>query len=270
MRASPPVVVYVTREHPETGVDQLLVFDILGDPGVDAVVPGGGIEPRETVEEASRRETLEEVGIEVGVVRELAEDAGSHFVQAEPVGPTPDAWEHLKTPGEQLVRCRWEQVRPDLELWGQRGAFIHALIRRRVVAYVTRERDGGTELLTIEAETYSEEGTQVPAGRLDHDESLEDGLRRELGEETGLTRARIVPELPNFESTYVSFCENHAFHLVAEEKTTDAWRHEVRGKGADAGLIHLCRWLPLVPELRLWNEPDPMLEKLSIDSSTRR
>jgi hypothetical protein len=68
----------------------------------------------------------------------------------------------------------------------------------------------------------------------------------------------------------VSFCENHAFHLVAEEKTTDAWRHEVRGKGADAGLIHLCRWLPLVPELRLWNEPDPMLEKLSIDSSTRR
>jgi 8-oxo-dGTP pyrophosphatase MutT (NUDIX family) len=264
VRSRPPVVVYVTREHPQTAVDQLLVFDIVGDRGVDAVLPGGGIEPGETAEVAARRETLEEAGLEVEVVRELAEDGGSHFVQAEPVAPTPDEWEHSKWPDEQLVRCRWVEVRPDLQLWGERGAFVHALIRRRVVAYVTRERDGGTELLTIEAEKYPEEGVQVPAGRLDHGETLEDGLRRELAEETGVRRVRVVRELPEFESTYSNFCENHAFHLLAEEETPDAWRHEVQGGGADAGLIYLCRWLSLTPELILWNERDPMLAKLPI------
>jgi 8-oxo-dGTP pyrophosphatase MutT (NUDIX family) len=263
VRASPPVVVYVTREDPQTAVDQLLVFDILGDRGVDAVVPGGGIEPGETAEVAARRETVEEAGIEVEVVRELAEEGGSHFMQAEPVGPTRDEWEHLKTPGEQLVRCRWVEVRPDLQLWGERGAFVDALIRRRVIAYVTRERDRRTELLTIEAEKYPEEGIQVPAGRLDFGETLKDGLQRELAEETGLTRARVVRELPDFESTYSNFCDNHAFHLVTEEETPNAWSHEVHGKGADAGLVYLCRWLPLTPDLDLWNEGDPMLRKLS-------
>jgi 8-oxo-dGTP diphosphatase len=269
VRTSPPVVVYVTREHPETAVDQLLVFDIAGKP-FHAVLPGGWIEEGETVEQAARREAREETGVDVGPVRRLGTRAESHFVQTEPVGRTPDEWEHLKTPCEELVRCRWVQVRPDLELWGERGAFVHALIRRRVVAYVTRERDGRTELLTIEAEQYPQEGIQVPAGRLEHGETLEEGLQRELAEETGLTRARIVRELPDFESTYSNFCENHAFQLVVEEETPDAWRCEVRGKGADAGLVYLCRWLPLTPELSLWNELDPMLEKLSKSGSIQR
>jgi ADP-ribose pyrophosphatase YjhB (NUDIX family) len=270
VRASPPVVVYITREHPVTAVDQLLVFDIAGKQRYQAIVPGGGIEEGETVEQAARREAREETGVDVGPVRHLGTRAESHFVQAEPVRPTPDEWEHLKTPGEELVRCRWVEVRPDLGLWGDRGAFIHTLIRRRVVAYVTRERARRTELLTIEAEHYPEEGIQAPAGRLDHGESLEEGLRRELAEETGVTRARIVRELPDFESMYRSFCENHAFHLIAEEETPDSWRHEVQGKGADAGLVYRCRWLPLTTELRLWKELDPMLEKLSKSGSIRR
>ena len=56
MRDQPPVVVYVTREDPKTAVDQLLVFDIPDEPDYQAIVPGGGIEPGETVEEAARRE----------------------------------------------------------------------------------------------------------------------------------------------------------------------------------------------------------------------
>ena len=53
----------------------------------------------------------------------------SHFVQAAPVGPSPDERDHWKSPGadagpDQLVRCHWVELRPDLELWGERGAFI--------------------------------------------------------------------------------------------------------------------------------------------------
>lgn len=250
-----------------TGVDQLLVFDFPGDPDYQAVVPGGGIEPGETPAEAARREALEETGIEVDVVREVGAIPGSHFFQAAPRAPTRDEWEHAKTPGHELVHCRWLTLQAGLDVWGERGAFIDALIRRRVVVYATRDRGGRAELLTIEHLAYPEVGIQVPAGRVDHDEELEDGLRRELTEETGIRDVHIVGELPDFECTYETFSRNHAFHVAVDEATPDQWEHRVGGKGDDAGLVYLCRWVPLRLGLPLWNEGDPMLRHLPIQGS---
>jgi 8-oxo-dGTP pyrophosphatase MutT (NUDIX family) len=267
VRPRPPVVVYVTRENPQTALDQLLVFDLPGAAEYQAIVPGGGIEPGETVEQAARREALEETGIEVGDLREVGTLPGTHFVQGWAARPTPDEWDHVKTPGYELVHCRWVKLREDLELWGERGAFVDALIRRRAVVYATRDRNGRTELLTIEAVEYPEEGIQVPAGRIDHDEELEAGLWRELAEETGITRGRFVGELPDFRCLYETFSRNHAFHVVVEEETPDLWEHRVHGKGADSGLTYICRWVPLTADLKLWRkEGDPMLRHLPIES----
>jgi 8-oxo-dGTP diphosphatase len=238
------VVVYVTREHPETAHDQLLVVDGARVPSGE----GGGAE----------RTVRAQTGVEVRIVRELGDMADDHFVQASPTGPTPDAWEH------RGARCQWVQLRADLELSAGDGALLSTIVRRRVVAYVTRERAGRTELLTIEAERYPEEGLQAPAGRIDHWETLQEGLLRELAEETGLTGVRVVCELPDFQCTYETYYENHAFHLVAEEATPDAWEHRVHGEGADSGLVYRCRWVPLTADLELWNEGDPMLRHLPI------
>src|SRR5688500_1411874 len=68
-------------------------------------------------------------------------------------------------------------------------------MRRRVIAYVTRERDGRRELLVFEDPEHPGMGVQLPAGRLDEHESLEEGLARELEEETGLTGTRVVRRL---------------------------------------------------------------------------
>lgn len=180
------------------------------------------------------------------IVRELGVAAGTRFVHAvlrEPAAEWEDRWETL------TLR--------------HGGPFADALVRDRVVAYVTRERPGGAELLTIAPED-DPEALEVPAGRLDHGETLEQGLLRELAEETGFTGVRVVRELAGFECTYRTFSHNHAFQLEAVEETPAGWRHEVYGHGVDAGMVHICRWVRLTPELELWNARDPMLAKLEL------
>ncbi len=132
-------------------------------------------------------------------------------------------------------------------------------MRRRVLAYVTRERDGRRELLVFEQEADPGAGTQVPAGRLDPGETLEKGLLRELHEESGIERATIVRELGSWNTRY----ENHAFEVrIDGEEAADTWEHVVHGDGDDAGLVFRYRWEPVRPDLMLFNRIDPLLESL--------
>jgi ADP-ribose pyrophosphatase YjhB (NUDIX family) len=258
LRPRPPVTAYVTREHPETGADELLVFDVPGLLEYTAVVPGGGIEEGESVSETAVREVKEEAGIDVRFVRQLgsAEDPTGHYVQVEPTGPLPHTWEH------DGRAYRWLPVRADLELWGRRGDFVHALVRRRVVGYVTR----GRELLVFDHKGMPEVPTQVPAGRVDSHENLEEGLRREVEEETGVTDIEIVRELADadeFRRLYGPGAhESCAFHAAAPPGGLDRWEHPVTGRGMDSGLVYVCRWVRLDECPPLWGDSDPLVEKL--------
>jgi 8-oxo-dGTP diphosphatase len=135
--------------------------------------------------------------------------------------------------------------------------------RRRVVAYVTRVRDGQTELLVFEDPKHPHMGVQVPAGRLDPDEELEAGLLREIGEETGLRHVRVLRELAGFEEHYPSRYENHGFQVVLESHAPDEWEHVAYGQGDDAGLVFRFRWVPIGIELHLFGRPHPFLERLA-------
>jgi ADP-ribose pyrophosphatase YjhB (NUDIX family) len=223
-----------------------------------AVVPGGGIEEGENVAETAVREVKEETGIDARFVREVgvAENPTGHYVQLTPLERLPETWEH------DGVVCRWAPIRADLEVWGLRGDFIHALVRKRVVAYVTR----GRELLVFDHKELPEVPTQVPAGRVDPDESLEHGFRREVEEETGLTGIRVVTKLADareFERLYGPGAhESHAFHAVVEPGGPDEWEHVVGGSGMDSALTFLCRWVPLDECPPLWGDADPLVERL--------
>jgi 8-oxo-dGTP pyrophosphatase MutT (NUDIX family) len=240
-------------------------------------VPGGGIDAGESIEEAAVREAREETGIDVQVLRTLgmAEHPGlrepnhvhqSHFVQATPVEQRPDEWEHHITGhGDEagsLVRCYWLPVQADTEVWGYRGHFLGDLVRKRVVAFVTREREGITELLVFDYEGM----TELPGGRIDPHESMEKGIAREVEEETGVADVRVVEELadaPEFDHLYGRGAhETHVFHLVTEAKTPRAWEHHVTGTGMDASLVYACRWVPLDECPPLWGKPDPLVERL--------
>ena len=238
------------------------------------MVPGGGIEEDESVEEAAVREAREEAGVETQVVRVLGVEETdipgnhdpervnrSHFVQATPVERLPDEWEHVITThgvGPAPVRCYWLTIRSDAQVWGRRGHLLAALVRKRVVAYITR----GAELLVFEHGGT----TQLPAGRIDAHESLEEGLVREIEEETGLTAVTIVRELAGPGEHAGLFGqgahENHAFWAVTEPDTPDTWTHSVTGAGSDLGHVYHCRWVPLGECPPLWGKPDPLVERL--------
>ena len=221
---------------------------------------GGGIEEGETVAETAVREVKEEAGIDVLFLRELgvAEGPTGHYVQVTPTARTPETWEH---DGRAF---RWVPVRADLELWGRRGDFVHALVRKRVVAYVTRGRD----LLVFDHKGMPEVPTQVPAGRVDPGESLEDGLAREVEEETGVTGLRVVRELADaaeFARLFgVGAHESHVLHAATETETPPTWEHQVAGTGMDSGFVYTCRWVPVDERPLLWGKPDPLLELLLV------
>jgi 8-oxo-dGTP pyrophosphatase MutT (NUDIX family) len=254
----------VTREHPVTGADEFLVFDFPTHPELSAVVPGGGIDEGESVEETAVREVKEETGLDVVFVRRVGEIEGSHYVQAAPGGPTPDTWEHPRPEGD-VVSCRWLPVRANAEVWGRRGDFVHALVRKRVSVYVTRARDGRTELLVFDHRGMPEAGTQVPAGRVDAHETLEEGALREVEEETGI-RADVVGVLAGPEEHDavhgVDAHETTAFRAVADPGGPQSWAHPVTGTGMDVGLVYECRWVPIEECPPLWGKPDPLVEKL--------
>jgi 8-oxo-dGTP diphosphatase len=135
--------------------------------------------------------------------------------------------------------------------------------RQRVVAYVTRERNGRTELLVFDHVDFPHLGPQVPAGRLEPGEELEAGLRRELAEEAGLTKIRSLRDLPGFEDHYPSRYENHGFHVVLDDEAPDKWDHVVLGEGDDAGLTFRYGWVPIAADLHLFERPHPLLTRLA-------
>lgn len=270
----------MTREQPETGADELLVFDVPANPEFSAMVPGGGIAEGESVEDAAVREAKEETGLDVAFIRELgvAENPGqiepdyihvAHYVHATPRERLPDTWEHRVTgDGDEsgaLVVCRWLPVEAEAEVWGLRGAFIHAVVRKRVAAYVTREREGRTELLVFDHKDMPDVPTQVPAGRVETTETLEEGLVREVEEETGLIvkPLRLLADAEEHARTFgPGPHETFAFHALADPGGLDSWEHRVTGTEMDFGLVFTCRWVPLEDCPPLWGSPDPLVEKL--------
>lgn len=229
-------------------------------PEYTSVVTGGGIEKGETVAETAVREVREEAGIDVLFVRELgvAQGPTSYYVQVTPTEKLPEMWEH---DGRSF---RWLPVKADLELWGQRGDFADALVRKRVVGYVTR----GRELLVFDHKGMPQVPTQVPAGRVDAHEDLEQGLRREVEEETGLAEIEIVGTLADgkeFERLFGPGAhESHAFHAIATPGGPDSWERPVTGTGMDSGLVYACRWVQLDECPPLWGDADPLVERLRV------
>ena len=201
-----------------------------------------------------RAGSSEETGLTVEVLRVLGEVENpdrepDYFVQAAPTERLPDSWEH-EIPGQDgepgyVVVCRWAPVDPDAEFWGLRGAFVHTLVRERVVAYVTRQGPSGLDLLTIEQGDIKG-GVQVPGRparsvRARSTVSLAKSRRRR-----GLQGSASCGAWP----TPTSSNGSTGLAPTAAIRSCRGRRRRPGGMGAPVprfgrrpGLVYLCRWV---------------------------
>lgn len=118
----------------------------------------------------------------------------------------------------------------------------------KVLAYITRNRNGRTEILVFDHVGQPEAGTQVPAGTVQPGEPLAAAALREVEEETGVTGLTITRYLGCFPYRHEPRRElhrRHVFLLTASRPLPEAWTHTVSGQGEDTELTFRWSWLDL-------------------------
>lgn len=117
-------------------------------------------------------------------------------------------------------------------------------MKQKVYAYLVRD---GKELLVFDHVDFPEAGIQVPGGSLDPGESIEDGVIRELVEETGCGArpVRYLGAFPWWFEAQGIWHVRHVYHLEPTTELPDEWIHTVSSGTEDKGLRFRCYWIPL-------------------------
>jgi ADP-ribose pyrophosphatase YjhB (NUDIX family)/RimJ/RimL family protein N-acetyltransferase len=142
--------------------------------------------------------------------------------------------------------------------------------RLRVAAYVLRELHSW-ELLVFEQAGHPQAGTQIPAGGVRPDETLEEAVMREVREETGLEGLRLRAQLVTEDKPHPLTGEPRSttfFVIDVNTETPDTWEHLVRGEDADDGLIFVCRFVSLPLRRPLADHQDAWLKLIDTDFAT--
>ncbi|HLN64387.1 MAG TPA: NUDIX domain-containing protein [Symbiobacteriaceae bacterium] len=127
-------------------------------------------------------------------------------------------------------------------------------IKQKVVAYITRERDGQTEVLVFDHKDFPDAGTQVPAGTVDPGETPEQTVLREAFEEAGVTDLQInrfLGVFPFVAEARQELHQRHVYHLTTPEPLPDRWEHTVSSGTEDKGLRFAYYWLPIAQAARV-------------------
>lgn len=120
-----------------------------------------------------------------------------------------------------------------------------------MLAYITRDRGSGPELLVFAHRDQPEAGLQVPAGTVEPGEDPDAAVIREVWEETGIVLPATASKLgiTRYEAdagAHRELHERHVYHLLAPAGLPDRWERLAEGR-----YVFRFRWVPLaeVPDL---------------------
>ncbi|WP_404408268.1 NUDIX domain-containing protein [Jeotgalibacillus malaysiensis] len=135
------------------------------------------------------------------------------------------------------------------------------IVKQKVLAYITREIDGKTELLVFSQKDHPQAGLQVPGGGVEDDELLIDALYREIEEETGLKRDELQLQGKLHKQMYYSedrskYYERNFFHLALKRPVENEWEYTVESDGKDDGLKFHFEWRPIEEASKLAADMD--------------
>ncbi|EEL88233.1 NUDIX domain-containing protein [Bacillus cereus] len=128
------------------------------------------------------------------------------------------------------------------------------LYKKKVHAYITREKEGVMQLLVFKHRDIREAGIQVPGGTVDEGETLEAAILREVQEESGLRHfciERFLSDYIIFVKEKKEYQKRHFFHISLLTDVKDTWEHIVRAGEEDKGLVFCYEWVDInkCPEL---------------------
>ncbi|MDQ6935648.1 MAG: NUDIX domain-containing protein [Actinomycetota bacterium] len=172
-------------------------------------LPGGGIDFGEHPRDAVVREVYEETGLEVSVGERAWVDSfvlrdAAHGETRHSVRMVYDGWVALDSPDPHVVEedgstvdAAWHRIAdvesgrvPTVRLVREALDHLQPFRRQRPAAYalLRRHRAAGDEVLLtrISSRGFSSGSWSLPGGGIDHGESPESALVREVHEETGL------------------------------------------------------------------------------------
>ncbi|WP_242144724.1 MULTISPECIES: NUDIX domain-containing protein [unclassified Bacillus cereus group] len=104
------------------------------------------------------------------------------------------------------------------------------LYRKKVYAYITREKEGMMQLLVSKHRDMPKERIQIPGGIVRPEESLEAAILRKVMEETGLRHLyieRFIDDYMIYVKERQEYEKHHFFHMSLLTEVKDIWEHIV-------------------------------------------
>ncbi|KEK25000.1 NUDIX hydrolase [Bacillus gaemokensis] len=122
------------------------------------------------------------------------------------------------------------------------------LYKKKVYAYITREKEGVMQLLVFTHRDMPEAGIQVPGGTVDEGEKLEMAVLREVLEESGLRHLcieRFIDDYIIYVKEKQEYQKRHFFHISLLTDVKDTWEHTVSAGQEDQGLAFCYEWIDI-------------------------